>query len=258
MRKTSAVLATLSLAVLALTGCTAVPTFGGAVCDRAADAGGVTDSVTVEGDLGSAPDVEVFAPVHFKTTSFDDVIVGEGRPLVTNTQLMTAELSVYSGKTGEKLFGTSYDETNGSLSNIDSWASQSPGLAAVLLEALALLPLGHAERVADLCAGQALVVAPPRLPHHEGGGVQVGVGLGEREGDALVPPDGALVHDPLVGVGRALRRRGGLLPARLFLPCRRHAAAGPEAGDRPLRSRHARSAEPQAQPRAGPRPRNRS
>ncbi len=132
MRKTSAVLATLSLAVLALTGCTAAPTFGGASCDRTADAHGVADAVTVEGDLGSEPDVEVFAPVHVKSTSFTDTIVGEGRPLVSDTQLMTAELSIYSGKTGEKIFATSYDEENGSLSNIASWATQSPGLATVL------------------------------------------------------------------------------------------------------------------------------
>ena len=39
------------------------------------------------------------------------------------------------------------------------------------------------------------------LADHEVGGAQLGVGLGEREGDALVLADRAVEHDALVGVG---------------------------------------------------------
>lgn len=132
MRKTSAVLATLSLAVLALTGCTAAPTFDGAACDRSVDANGVSDAVTITGDFGAEPDVEVFAPVHVTKSSFTDVIVGEGRPLVNDTQLMMAELSLYSGETGKAIFTSPYDEASASLANIEAWSSQSPGLATAL------------------------------------------------------------------------------------------------------------------------------
>ena len=62
MRKTSAVLATLSLAVLTLTGCASAPSFAGDVCDRAAaSTPSIKDSVSVEGDLGEAPDVTVYS-----------------------------------------------------------------------------------------------------------------------------------------------------------------------------------------------------
>ena len=51
----------------------------------------------------------------------------------------------------------------------------------------------------------------------------------------------------------ALRRRDRLLPAGVALPCRRHAAAGPEARHRPVRARHAGVAEPASRSR-GPAP----
>lgn len=132
MRKTSAVLASLSLAVLALTGCTASSTSDGAACDRPADAKSLADAVTVEGDLGSEPEVEVFSPLHLKETSVTDVIQGDGRAVETGQQAIMLELSIFSGETGEQVYGTSYNPDQGQVSNIDYWATQSPGLSDVL------------------------------------------------------------------------------------------------------------------------------
>ncbi|PVE95703.1 MULTISPECIES: hypothetical protein [unclassified Microbacterium] len=129
MRKTSAVLASLSLAVLALTGCTASASYDGAACDRSADANDIQDAVTVEGDFGAAPDVSVFSPLHLKKSSYADITVGDGRTIVNGQQALTVELSIFSGETGEKVYATAYDEDKGQVSNADYWASQSPGLA---------------------------------------------------------------------------------------------------------------------------------
>ncbi|WP_136054945.1 hypothetical protein [Microbacterium sp. K24] len=129
MRKTSAVLASLSLAVLALTGCSAAGSSDGAACDRSADSSAIKDAVTVEGDFGSAPDVTVFSPLHLKKSSYADVAVGDGPTIVNGQQAVTVELSIYSGETGEKVYATAYDENKGQVSNADYWASQSPGLA---------------------------------------------------------------------------------------------------------------------------------
>jgi len=132
VRKTSAALATLSLAVLALTGCTAAPTFDGAACERVGAANGIDEAVNVDGKIGDEPDVEVFAPVHVKKTSFVDVVSGDGRAITDGTQGISVQISIYSGETGEQVFATSYDPASTSVSTIDQWAAQSPGLEDVL------------------------------------------------------------------------------------------------------------------------------
>lgn len=133
MRKTSAVLATLSLAVLALTGCTTTaPTYDGAACDRAADANGIEDAVTVDGEPGKSPDATVYAPVKVKETSFADVTTGDGEALTTPTQPMVLDIAFFGGNSGEKLYETEFNGDLSRVHNIDYWAQKSPGLEKVL------------------------------------------------------------------------------------------------------------------------------
>ncbi|WP_288872392.1 hypothetical protein [uncultured Microbacterium sp.] len=131
MRKTSAVLASLSLAVLALTGCTAVSSEASPACDRSADDAGIRDAVTVEGPIGQTPDVSVFAPLQLTKSAVADATVGDGRQIVDDTQGLVAEISIFRGDTGEQIFATSYDENRGQISTAAHWAQQSPGLATV-------------------------------------------------------------------------------------------------------------------------------
>lgn len=131
MRKTFAVLATLSLAVLALTGCTAAPSFAGAVCDRAGSSA-VADSVTVEGEIGESPDVTVFTPVKSSSTAFSDAIVGDGETLTSAVQPMVLDISFYGGDSGEKLYESEYNGDLSRVHNITYWAQRSPGLESVL------------------------------------------------------------------------------------------------------------------------------
>ncbi|WP_460795326.1 FKBP-type peptidyl-prolyl cis-trans isomerase [Microbacterium sp. GXF0217] len=132
MRKTSAALASLSLAVLALTGCTAAPTFDGATCDRAASTSGIDDAVTVTGDVGVAPDVELFAPLHVETTSYTDVVTGEGTALTSPQQLAVLDIALFDGTTGDQIVQTEFDGDLSRLSNIASWSQQIPGIGEVL------------------------------------------------------------------------------------------------------------------------------
>lgn len=131
MRKTSAVLASLSLAVLALTGCTAAAPDGGIDCDRSAGSNDIRDAVTVTGDVGAAPEVDVYTPLHLKKSTFADTTVGDGRQVVSDTQALVVELSIFSGETGKQIYATSYDEDRGQVSTAEYWATQSPGLADV-------------------------------------------------------------------------------------------------------------------------------
>ncbi|HWV49361.1 MAG TPA: hypothetical protein VN035_07890 [Microbacterium sp.] len=132
MRKTSAALASLSLAVLALTGCTAAPTFAGAACDRAASTSGIDDAVTVSGDVGVAPEVELFAPLHVDETAYTDVVTGEGTPLTSPQQLTVLDIALYDGTTGDQIVQTEFDGDMSRLSNIASWTQQIPGIGDVL------------------------------------------------------------------------------------------------------------------------------
>lgn len=132
MRKTSAVLASLSLAVLALTGCTAAPAFNGAACDRDAGGDSVLSTATVTGDLGAVPDVEVFGPVKADKTTFADITVGDGRTLTSDFQPVVLDIAFYGGESGEELYTSEFNGDLSRVNNIDFWAQKSAGLGDVL------------------------------------------------------------------------------------------------------------------------------
>jgi hypothetical protein len=104
---------------------------GGVACERGSGSTAIRDAVTVEGDVGSTPDVSVFTPLHLTKTAFADTTVGDGRKIVDSAQALVVELSIFRGDTGKQIFTTPYDESRGQLSTVDSWASQSPGLESV-------------------------------------------------------------------------------------------------------------------------------
>lgn len=132
MRKTSAALATLSLALVALTGCSAAPAFNGAACDRAASTSGIEDIATITGDVGSAPDVELFTPIGADESAFNDVVVGDGVALTSPAQSAVIEFSLFSGNTGELIAGTAYEQDQAQLVSIDYWAQRVPAFGTAL------------------------------------------------------------------------------------------------------------------------------
>ena len=132
VRKSSAAVATLSLALVALTGCTAGPAFDGAACDRAASSSGIEDLATITGDVGSAPDAELFTPLIAEESGFSDIVVGDGAALTSPLQSAVIEFTLYSGETGETIAGTAYDEAQQQLVSIDYWAQRVPAFGAAL------------------------------------------------------------------------------------------------------------------------------
>lgn len=126
VRKSSAALATIALAVVALTGCTAAPAFDGAACDRGAQTTGIDKLADVSGEVGSKPEVELFTPVGAGSSSFEDIVVGEGEALSTPTQSAVVEFSLFSGKTGEPVAATAYDEERAQLVSVGYWAQTVP------------------------------------------------------------------------------------------------------------------------------------
>lgn len=131
MRKTSAVLASLSLAVLALTGCTATASDGAVACDRGGN-DKILNIADVSGDLGSLPDVTVFGPVKSDKTSYADVTVGDGLALATEFQPVVLDIAFYGGDSGEKLYQSEFNGDQSRVHSIDYWAQRSAGLSDVL------------------------------------------------------------------------------------------------------------------------------
>ena len=132
MRKTSAVLASLSLVVLALTGCTATASYDGATCDRTAGGERISNVADVSGDFGSVPDVTVLGPVKVDKSGFADVTVGDGRALTTPFQPLVMDIAFFSGNSGEQLYRSEFNGDPSRVHSIDYWAQRSPGLADVL------------------------------------------------------------------------------------------------------------------------------
>lgn len=131
MRKTSAVLASLSLAVLALTGCTTTASDGAAACDRGGD-DKILNVADVSGELGSAPEVTVFDPVKGAETSFADVTVGDGPAITTEFQPVVIDIAFYGGDSGKKLYQSEFNGDPSRVHSSDYWAQRAPGLADVL------------------------------------------------------------------------------------------------------------------------------
>lgn len=132
MRKTSAAVATLSLALVALTGCAVGPVYEGAACDRAGASSGIEDLATITGEVGSAPDAEFFTPLIADESGFSDVVVGDGEALTSPLQSAVIEFTLYSGETGEPVAGTAYDEAQQQLVSIDYWAQRVPAFGTAL------------------------------------------------------------------------------------------------------------------------------
>ena len=132
MRKTSAALATLALAVVALTGCTSAPAFDGVACDRSASTSGIEDLATISGDVGERPEVDLFTPVGADKSTFGDVTVGDGPALTSANQSAVIEFSLFSGKTGEPVAGTAYNDEQAQLVSVGYWAQTVPAFGAAL------------------------------------------------------------------------------------------------------------------------------
>lgn len=132
VRKISATVATLSLAVVALTGCTAVTPQPPADCDRASSTSGIDSAATITGEIGSAPEVEIFGPVHADKTSFTDVISGEGLALTDPNQLAVIDLALYSGETGEEVVTTGFGPDRVALSTMANWQADVPAIDQLL------------------------------------------------------------------------------------------------------------------------------
>lgn len=131
MRKIPAFLAVLGLAAVGLVGCS-LPGAADACPRPGASPAAVMDQITVTGATDEAPDVELYTPFRVSSPAFEDLVVGEGTPIATDTQLVVFDVSITSGESGEGLIETNYDGDLSGASSVARWHEVLPGLDGAL------------------------------------------------------------------------------------------------------------------------------
>lgn len=171
MRKLPLLFAALGASALVLSGCTApTPEPFAAGCETLAISDpGVTDLITVKGDVGTAPKVTMYSPFVTEQTVHSVVTPGHGRVIDAPNQLVNLDMALYSGTTGAQLVTSVFGEENPAKPiALSSWGETFPGLQRGLM-----------------CAteGSRVIVA---MPSEEVSGGQ-GVGaLGIAPGESIV------------------------------------------------------------------------
>jgi len=124
VRKIPAVIAVLSLAAVGLAGC-AVP--GSSNCSRASAADAeMADLVTVSGELGAEPEIDLYTPFHAEQIAFADPVVGDGTQIISDAQLVDADVTLISGDTGEVLVTTADEEGTALVQPVSWWTQFFP------------------------------------------------------------------------------------------------------------------------------------
>ena len=131
MSKLPAILATLSLTAVALTGCSALEV-GPDQCVRPGLDAGTASIATVTGEVGSLPSVTVRTPVRVDETSYAEIVEGDGTRLSEESQPAAIEIALFHGETGGQIISTPFDGNLSRLSNIAYWSGQIPGLGTAL------------------------------------------------------------------------------------------------------------------------------
>lgn len=104
MRTAPALIAAAGLLLVSLTGCTAP---GAVSCDDAASPGDATKLITVTGDFGSTPKVDIPKPLYTKTTERSVVIEGDGQQVAADGTV-NLNMMILNGRTGDVLQQTDF------------------------------------------------------------------------------------------------------------------------------------------------------
>lgn len=199
MRSFSAAIAATLLAAVGLTGCTV--SSAAASCTREPVGEDAIGLLTITGSRNVAPTVVPYTPLHVDGVAYADIESGVGTPITTGTQLVSMEMTLVSGDSGEVVFQSSYNGDNTDLLYLGSLEESLPGLSTVLR-----------------CAAEGSRVAAVLGPDEIGQGVVEGFGLGE--GDSLIAvldidkvflpkAEGSLVYNTGAGLPSVVRAPDG-------------------------------------------------
>ncbi|MET0297310.1 MAG: FKBP-type peptidyl-prolyl cis-trans isomerase [Microbacterium sp.] len=123
VRLIPAALAVLGLTAVGLVGCSQQPS---ASCDQPVADAAVSDLVTVTGDVGDQPQIDLYTPFRVEDTAIADVSAGEGTPITSDTQVVGLDVTLVSGDSGDTIVEGGFDGQLSQLSTI------LPGLTEAL------------------------------------------------------------------------------------------------------------------------------
>jgi len=194
-------MATIGSVVFALAGCQADPESDTSLesTDSASECtpgGSEVESISIEGEFGSAPEVTLEAPLEVESTQRAVVIPGEGETVANGDDLMV-DYALYNAATGVLIEESGYSEVSPTVLSINTENPNFVGLSLTLscstvgsriaglippLEAFGLTgapEFGLEAGEALLFIGDIIEIKPPPLP-----------ALDRLEGDASEAPDG--------------------------------------------------------------------
>lgn len=167
MRRLPALVAVTALAGFGLVGCTASTGTDAAACAAPTADPRAVEAVTVEGEVGTAPEAQVRSPFLPSERSVHTVVSGDGERITQPDQLVLLDLTVYNGVTGERIVGSRYDGNVQNAQPLSAWDATFPDFSSAIL-----------------CStqGSRVVVAMP----YDAVGPQAAQGLGIPEGGSAV------------------------------------------------------------------------
>jgi peptidylprolyl isomerase len=128
VRRLPAAGAALGLVAIALVGCSSSPESS---CDRTTQPGNLENLISVSGDIGSEPDIDVPLPFHANAVQFADVVTGDGTKLVDPNQMLDMGITLIDGETGKAIADQGYDGSARALS-LSAWVQTIPGFETAL------------------------------------------------------------------------------------------------------------------------------
>lgn len=158
MRKASALILTAGLLVASLTACS-TPGTNNADCTPPLESGAASKLVSVTGDFGAAPAVDFPTPLKTATSQLDEVIPGEGQPVVVG-QKVKVDISVYNGTTGAVVQESAYDGST---------------QAGIVVNDKTLAGLSKALECARVGSRLAVAVSPEDAFGPQGGNADLGI-----------------------------------------------------------------------------------
>ena len=131
MRRTARAFVALAAASLAVAGLAGCAPAGVTDCERPdATKPDLAQLVAVSGPSGS--DVQIPVPFHAATAGFADLETGEGTPLVSPSQIVSLDVTIVDGDTGEAAFTTTANPAGPGAFTFASWIEAIPAFETAL------------------------------------------------------------------------------------------------------------------------------
>ncbi|MCT2086539.1 hypothetical protein M3D75_10485 [Microbacterium enclense] len=133
MRRLPAIVAVTALAGIGLVGCSASTGAAGSACTAPTADPRAAEAVSVSGEVGTQPDVQVRSPFLPSARSVETVVAGDGERITQPDQLVLLDLTVYNGVTGERIVGSRYDGNLANAQPLSGWDQTFPDFSSAML-----------------------------------------------------------------------------------------------------------------------------